>query len=51
MGECDVVITSGGVSMGEKDFIKPILEERLNTTIHFGRVNLKPGYLFLLILK
>jgi molybdopterin biosynthesis enzyme len=28
LSECDVVITSGGVSMGEKDLIKPYLEEK-----------------------
>ncbi|MBA2449194.1 MAG: molybdopterin molybdotransferase MoeA [Chloroflexi bacterium] len=37
----DVVITSGGVSMGTRDLIKPLLQER--GTIHFGRVNFKPG--------
>ena len=26
-GPCDIVITSGGVSMGAKDFVKPLLEE------------------------
>ena len=26
MSECDLLITSGGVSMGEKDLIKPFLE-------------------------
>ncbi|KAI7902748.1 uncharacterized protein BX663DRAFT_486549 [Cokeromyces recurvatus] len=39
----DVLITTGGVSMGEADFIKPILEQKLNATIHFGRVMMKPG--------
>lgn len=37
----DSVITSGGVSMGDKDLVKPILE-RLGT-VHFGRVYTKPG--------
>jgi molybdopterin molybdotransferase len=37
----DVVLTSGGVSMGTRDLIKPILA-RLGT-VHFGRVNFKPG--------
>ena len=37
----DVLITSGGVSMGTRDLIKPLLE-RLGT-VHFGRVNFKPG--------
>ena len=39
--ECDVFITSGGVSMGEKDLIKPFLEN--NGEIIFGRLNMKPG--------
>lgn len=39
----DVVITSGGVSMGEKDLLKPTIERALGGTIHFGRVSMKPG--------
>ncbi|KAH8388119.1 hypothetical protein KR093_011839, partial [Drosophila rubida] len=38
----DFVICSGGVSMGDKDFIKPALEA-LSFKLHFGRVNMKPG--------
>jgi len=38
---CDVVVTSGGVSMGSADHIKPLLEEL--GTVHFGRLNMKPG--------
>ncbi|KAF4315742.1 hypothetical protein BBO99_00009370 [Phytophthora kernoviae] len=37
----DVLITSGGVSMGDHDLIKPLLEEM--GTIHFGRLLMKPG--------
>ena len=37
----DVLLTSGGVSMGTRDLIKPILAEI--GTIHFGRINFKPG--------
>jgi molybdopterin molybdotransferase len=37
----DVVVTSGGVSVGSRDLIKPILEEL--GTVHFGRIALKPG--------
>ncbi|KXS99726.1 hypothetical protein AC578_10414 [Pseudocercospora eumusae] len=40
---CDVIITSGGVSMGELDLLKPTIERRLNGKIHFGRVSMKPG--------
>lgn len=37
------LVTSGGVSMGERDFVKPVLERALHARIHFGRVNIKPG--------
>jgi molybdenum cofactor synthesis domain-containing protein len=37
----DALITSGGVSMGELDLIKPLLETI--GQVHFGRVNMKPG--------
>jgi gephyrin len=38
---CDIVVTSGGVSMGDADFVKPALE-RIGT-VHFGKLNMKPG--------
>jgi molybdopterin molybdotransferase len=37
----DVLITSGGVSMGTRDLLKPLLAEL--GEIHFGRVSFKPG--------
>ena len=39
--DADVLLTSGGVSMGELDLIKPLLEE--SGTVHFGRIRMKPG--------
>ncbi|CAF4765926.1 unnamed protein product, partial [Rotaria sp. Silwood2] len=39
----DIVISTGGVSMGDKDLIKSILTEQFNATIHFGRLQMKPG--------
>lgn len=39
--EADVLLTSGGVSMGELDLIKPILERA--GKVHFGRIRMKPG--------
>ncbi|ETO18335.1 molybdopterin biosynthesis protein, partial [Reticulomyxa filosa] len=39
--KCNIVITSGGVSMGNRDFIKPLLEKI--GTVHFGRMLMKPG--------
>ncbi|KAF9203127.1 hypothetical protein BGZ49_006742 [Haplosporangium sp. Z 27] len=41
--KCDIVVTTGGVSMGEMDLLKPILEQKLGATIHFGRIMMKPG--------
>ena len=41
LAESDVVITSGGVSMGDLDLIKPLLSELAK--VHFRRVFMKPG--------
>ncbi|KUI68565.1 Gephyrin [Cytospora mali] len=43
MRQTDLIITTGGVSMGELDLLKPTIERSLGGTIHFGRVNMKPG--------
>jgi molybdopterin molybdotransferase len=39
--EVDVLVTSGGVSVGTHDLVKPLLESL--GTVHIGRVKLKPG--------
>lgn len=39
--ECDILLTSGGVSMGELDLLKPIFERA--GEVHFGRIRMKPG--------
>lgn len=39
--QADVLVTSGGVSMGTRDLIKPLVAEL--GTVHFGRVAFKPG--------
>lgn len=39
--ECDLLISSGGVSVGDYDFVKPVIEEL--GTLHLWRVNVKPG--------
>lgn len=41
IAEADVLLTSGGVSMGTRDLIKPLLAEL--GTLHFGRIAFKPG--------
>ncbi len=39
--ECDIILTSGGVSMGEWDLVRKIMEDEGD--IHFWRVKLRPG--------
>ena len=39
----DIVITSGGVSMGDLDLVKAILFEDPDIEVHFRRLYLKPG--------
>ncbi|XP_072302220.1 gephyrin b isoform X8 [Eucyclogobius newberryi] len=43
ISRADVIITSGGVSMGEKDYLKQVMDIDLHAQIHFGRVFMKPG--------
>ncbi|RHZ82706.1 hypothetical protein Glove_104g49 [Diversispora epigaea] len=43
LSQVDVLVTTGGVSMGEFDLLKPILEQSLGAKIHFGRLKMKPG--------
>lgn len=40
--ECDLVVTSGGVSVGEMDFIKSAFEE-LGGELQFWKVAIRPG--------
>ncbi|EGO02125.1 hypothetical protein SERLA73DRAFT_49272, partial [Serpula lacrymans var. lacrymans S7.3] len=39
----DILLTTGGTSMGASDLLKPVIERHFNGTIHFGRVTMKPG--------
>ncbi|MCL5116271.1 MAG: molybdopterin molybdotransferase MoeA [Firmicutes bacterium] len=39
--ECDLLVSSGGVSVGDFDFVKPVIESLGHLTL--WRVNLKPG--------
>jgi len=41
LSSADALLTSGGVSMGQLDLVKPYLAER--GKVHFGRVRAKPG--------
>jgi len=39
----DLILTTGGTSMGPTDLLKPVIERYLEGTVHFGRVSIKPG--------
>ena len=41
LDQADILLTSGGVSMGDLDLVKPLLEHA--GTVHYGRVRMKPG--------
>jgi len=41
LARADALVTSGGVSVGTHDLVKPLLESL--GTVHVGRVKLKPG--------
>lgn len=40
--KCDILILTGGVSMGEYDFVPKVLEE-IGFNIHFHKIAIKPG--------
>jgi len=43
ISRADVLLSTGGSSMGAADLFKPVLERNLGGTVHFGRVAVKPG--------
>ena len=42
ISECDIVLLTGGVSMGDFDFIPAVLEQA-GVKILFSRINIQPG--------
>jgi len=43
LDRCDIIITTGGVSMGETDIVERVLVDRCGGNLHFGRMHMKPG--------
>lgn len=43
LNKCQVVVTSGGVSAGQYDFVKTVVESRLKMKVLFYKVRQKPG--------
>ena len=42
LAECDVLVVAGGVSVGDRDLVKPVLES-CGVEMDFWKVKLKPG--------
>lgn len=40
--DCDLLVTTGGISVGEHDFVRPVLEE-LGGELHFWKLRMRPG--------
>lgn len=47
----DIVVTTGGVSVGDYDFTKEVIEQNLGFNVLFHGVNIKPGQHLLLAQK
>lgn len=43
LDRADIILTTGGTSMGPTDLLKPVIERHFDGTVHFGRVTIKPG--------
>ncbi|KAF4575201.1 hypothetical protein EYR40_005063 [Pleurotus pulmonarius] len=43
LDSADIVLTTGGTSMGASDLLKPVIERHFEGTVHFGRITIKPG--------
>ena len=39
----DIIVTTGGVSVGDYDFVKDVIKDELNCEVLFQGVNIKPG--------
>jgi len=49
--KADIVVTTGGVSVGDYDFVQDVIKEELNADVLFHGVNVKPGMHILVALK
>ena len=49
--KADIVVTTGGVAVGDYDFLQDVIKDKLNAQVLFHGVNVKPGMHLLLALK
>lgn len=47
----DIVVTTGGVSVGDYDFVQDVIKDKLKAEVLFHGVNIKPGMHLLIALK
>jgi len=49
--KADIIVTTGGVSVGDYDFVQDVIKEKLNAEVLFHGVTVKPGMHILLAKK
>lgn len=49
--KADIVVTTGGVSVGDYDFVQDVIKDKLKAEILFHGVNIKPGMHILVAIK
>ena len=49
--KADIVVTTGGVSVGDYDFVQDVIKDKLKAEILFHGVSIKPGMHILIALK
>ncbi len=49
--KADIVVTTGGVSVGDYDFVQDVIKDKLNAKVLFHGVTIKPGMHILAALK
>lgn len=51
LDKADIVITTGGVSVGDYDFVQDVIKDKLNAQVLFHGVTIKPGMHLLAAIK
>ena len=49
--KADIVVTTGGVSVGDYDFVQDVIKDKLNAKVLFHGVTIKPGMHILVAIK
>jgi len=49
--KADIVVTTGGVSVGDYDFVQDVIKDKLNAQVLFHGVTIKPGMHILVAIK